>query len=117
MIVKKKPGAYYRLTAHPGDLRKDEAHRMNDVGRFREQHFSFGERFTNEPELKMLEVSEAAVDEFGACRRCGPREVVRFSEEDREPAHCRIGRDPGAVDAPADYQEIVNLVRHASMPP
>ena len=71
-----------------------------------QQHFALGERLGNQPELVVLEIAQAAVDQLGAPLRGGRREVVLLGQQHREAAARGIARDAGAVDAAADDEEI-----------
>ena len=68
---------------------------------------SLGERFAHQPEFVVLEVAQAAVDQLGGGRRSRRSEVIAFDKQRGEAATGGIARDPSAVDAAADYEQVV----------
>ena len=49
-------------------MRQDEAERLDDVRRRAEQDLALGERLVDEAEVVLLEIAQAAMDQFGRCR-------------------------------------------------
>ena len=72
-----------------------------------EQRLALGERLAHETQRAVLEVAQAAVNQLAGGRRGGAGEIAFLDEQDPEPAPGRIARDPGAVDAAADDEEVV----------
>ena len=112
MVVQKQPGAY-----HPGGpqfrhMRHHELERPDDVRRDSEQRLALGQRLGNEPELVVLEIAQPAMNQLrrGAGRMRG--QIVLFAQQHLQPAPGRVARDPDAVDAAADDDQ----VKHAMVP-
>ena len=76
-------------------------------GRLGQQHLALDERLAHQPELEVLEVAQAAVDELGAVRGGRAAEIAHLGEQHREPAAGGVRGDADAVDAAADNDEIV----------
>ena len=87
-------------------VRQHERQRLDDVRRLPEHDLALGERFTDQPELVLLEIAQAAVDELRAPLRRGRRNVSLLDHEHLEPASGRVARDPRTIDSPADDEEI-----------
>ena len=102
MVVEEEPDADHPRRAQVRLVRQHERERLDEVRRDGEQHLALGERFGDQPELVVLEVAQAAVDELGAPLRRGRREVVLLDQQHRQAAARRVARDAGAVDAAAD---------------
>ena len=87
-------------------MRQHEREGLDDVRRDPQHDLALGERLADEPELVVLEVPEAAVDELGAPRRGRGSEIVLLDQEHRQAAPGGVARDPGAVDAAADNEQV-----------
>ncbi len=87
-------------------MRQHEQQRPDDVRRRCEQHLAFLERLAHQVEVEVLEVTQAAVHELGAGRGRVRGEVVLLAEHDLQSASRGIARDPGAVDAATDDEEV-----------
>ena len=87
-------------------MRQHERQRLDDVRRLPQHHLALGERLADQPELVVLEVAQAAVDQLGAPLRRGRGEVVLLDQQHLEPAAGGVARDARAVDAGADDEEI-----------
>ena len=99
-------------------VRQHERQRRDDVRRDRQQHFAFGERLGDQPELVVLEVAQPAMDQLGALRRSGRGEIVLFGQQHGKAAARGVARDAGAVDAAADDEEVEDgRHEHASLGP
>ena len=94
-------------------MRQHEGERLDEMRRDAQHHLALGERFGDETKLVVLEVAQSAVDELGAPLRRRGREVVLLDEEHRQAAARGVAGDPGAVDAAADDEEIVDDWLHA----
>ena len=90
-------------------VRQHELERRDEVRRDPEQHLALGQRLGDEPELELLEVAQAAVDQLGARRRGRPAEIALLGEQHPQAAPGGVARDPDAVDAAADDDEIVRI--------
>jgi len=102
MIVKKEAGPYHPARPQLRHVRHDEARRADEVGRDLEQNLALGESFRNQPELILLKIAQAAVDQLAASGAGMRAEVVFLHQQDGEPAPGSVAGDAGAVDAAAD---------------
>jgi hypothetical protein len=94
-------------------VRHHEAQRPHDVRRGAQQGLAFLQCFAHEPELAVLEVAQAAVNQLGTRRRCMRREVVLFAKQHGQSAAGRVARDARAVDPAAHDEQIVfRALRH-----
>jgi hypothetical protein len=71
-----------------------------------EQPLTFRERLAYQPELVLLEVAQAAVDQLGAGGGGVRGQVVLLDEADAQPASRGVPRDAGTVDAATDDQQV-----------
>ena len=69
------------------------------------------QRLAHEPEVEVLQVAQAAVDELGRARRRPAREVGALDQRDRVPARGGVQRDAGAGDPAADHEHVERLGR------
>ena len=92
-------------------MRQHEGERPDDVRRDVEQHLALGQRLAHEAERAVFEVTQPAVDELARRRRGSAGEIIFLDEQDLEPPPRRIARDPRAVDAAADDEEVVRPIR------
>ena len=60
----------------------------------------------DEPDLALLEVADAAVDQSARARRCAKGQVTGVDDQDPQAAHGRVAGDTGARDAGADDQQV-----------
>jgi hypothetical protein len=88
-------------------VRHHEAGRPDEVSRDPQQHFALRKRFGNEAKLVLLEVSQPAVDQLRGCRGRRAGEIVLLDEQHGETAARGVARDPCAVDAATDHEQIV----------
>ena len=54
----------------------------------------------------MFKIAQAAVNQLAACRGCVRGEIILLDEHHREAPARRVARDPDAVDAASDDQQI-----------
>ena len=78
------------------------------------QRSSFPARLEDESEMPVLEVPHATVYEPRRSTRGSTAEVASLDECYSQPAHCGISRDPGAVDAPTDHEQIERFIGQSS---
>src|SRR5207244_4460130 len=71
-----------------------------------EQQLALAERFTDQADLAVLEVAEPAVDQPSGPARGARAEVGLVQQQDAEAAHGGVARDPAAVDAGADDDQV-----------
>ncbi len=106
VVVQKKARANHPCRAQVIVVRQHEPQRPRQVRRGSEHDFAFAQRFAHQPEVVMLEVTQAAMDQLGAGRRSVRREIVLFAEYDLQAATRCVARDAGAIDTAADDQDI-----------
>src|SRR5206468_11647727 len=102
MIVEEEARAQHPRRTQMWFVRQHERQRLDDVRRLPQHDLALGERFTDQPELVLLEIAQAAVDQLRAPLRRRRREVSLLDQEHLEPASGRVTRDPGAIDSRAD---------------
>ena len=64
MVIEKQPRAQHQRRPTARHLRQHEALRPNNVSGVGEQHLALLQRLAHQTKLEMLEVAQAAVDEF-----------------------------------------------------
>ena len=106
MVVEEETGADHPCRAQVAVVRQHEAQRPDDVRGGRDEDLALAQRLAHEPEVVVLEVAQAAVDELGAAGRGVGREVVLLAQQHREPAAGGIAGDARAVDAAADDEQV-----------
>jgi hypothetical protein len=74
------------------------------VRRGRQQHVALAQGLAHQGELAVLEIAQAAVDEFRAGRGGVLSQVTLLAEDHVQPPPGGVPRDAGAVDAAADDQ-------------
>ena len=109
-VVQEKARADHPRRSQVRLVRQDERKRIDEVRREPEQDLALGQRFAHQPELVVLEIAEAAVDQLGAPRGGMRREVVALDQQHLEPASRGITGDACAVDAAAHDQEVECLL-------
>ena len=115
MVVDEEAEAQEPGRTQAGVMGQDEAQRLDQMGRGAPQHLALDQRLVDEAELVILEIAQAAVDQFGRPRGGAARQIVHLAEMDREPAPGRVAGDAASVDAAADHGEIIDRL-HASLP-
>ena len=58
-----------------------ETHRDRQMRRHFQQHFTFGQRFTDQAEFVVFQVAQATVNQFGAGGRRRAGEIVSFQHQ------------------------------------
>ena len=87
-------------------MRQHEGQRPDDVRGVAKQHLALDQRLADQAELVIFEIAQPAMDQLGAGRGGGAREIVLLDQQDAEAAARGIAGDPGTVDAAADDQQI-----------
>ncbi len=105
VIEQKAEPQHQRRTSRLVD-RQHEAQRPDQMRRRAQQHLALAQRLAHQPELALLQVAQAAMDQLRGCRRGAGRKVVLLDEHDLEAAAGGIARDAGAIDAAADDGEV-----------
>ncbi len=106
VVVEEEAGAQHPRGAQMRLVRQHERQRLDDVRRLPQHDLALGERFADQPELVLLEIAEAAVDQLRAPLRRGRRDVALLDDQHLEAAAGGVARDPCAIDAGADDHEI-----------
>src|SRR5450759_406764 len=97
-------------------MRQNETHWPNNVRRRLEQHFTFDQRFTHKPELVILQVAQAAVNELSRARRRTLGEIAFFAEEDAQAPSRSIAGDARPVHAASNNGNIDrSVILHLSV--
>src|SRR5262245_6192628 len=92
-------------------MREQEAHGTHEVRCQPEQDLTLVERTADQPELVLLEIAKATVDELGGGRRGSARQISLLRQHDGEAAARSIARDATAIDAAADDCDVPHAVR------
>ncbi len=71
-----------------------------------QQNFPFAQCGADQAELPLLEIAQAAMNEFRRRRRGARGEIALLDQDDTKPAAGGVAGDAGAVDTAADYGEI-----------
>ena len=88
----------------------DQRQRAHEVRRQRDHQLALEQRLAHEPEVEVLQVAQAAVDELARAAR-GARGVVGALEQRHAvAARGRVERDAGARDAAADDDDVELLL-------
>ena len=75
-----------------------------------DEALAFGQRLVHEPELALVEVAQAAVDELRAPAAGARREVVALDERGAQAPAGRVERDTRPGDAAADDEHVEVVV-------
>ncbi len=86
--------------------RQHEAHRPADVRHRAQQRLALDQRVADQPELVVLKIAQAAVEELGRGRRGRRRKIVHLRQHHRKPAARGVAGDAAAVDPATDDEEI-----------
>ena len=108
-VVHVEPDPDEQVRPRPLERRHHERQRPDQVRRQLDQQPALEQRLADEPEVEVLEIAQAAVDEFRGAA-AGPRRVVGLlHQRDAEPARGGVERDPGAGDPAADHDHVEAL--------
>ena len=110
-----------RRPERPGDLavhhavvrehRDEERQQVHEVWGVAAEALALVERFVDQPHLTLLEVAQAAMDQFGALRGGAGGEVVAFDERGAQAAGRRVQGDTRTGDPAADDDDVERLGR------
>ena len=89
--------------------RQQELERPHQVRRHLHEQRALVGALEHQPELRVLEVAEAAVHQLRRLGRRARREVGLLDERHLEPAQRRVARDARAGDAAADDEQVERL--------
>ena len=112
MVVEEQSSADHPGRTQVTVVRQDEAQRPDDVRCGRDHDLALTQRLPHQPEVVVLEVAQAAVDQLGTRGRSVRREVVLLAEQHIEATACSIPGDARAVDAAADDEQVEYWWRH-----
>ena len=98
-------------------MRQHEAQRPHDVRRDAPQHLALGQRLAHQPEIVVLEVAQAAVDQLGGARRGAAGEVAHLAQEHGQAAAGSVAGDAAAVDAATDDGQVEDLLSRTCSSP
>jgi hypothetical protein len=113
LVVEQHPGADVEALPDPLGEREHERHRPHEMRRDHvEQQRALAQRLAHEPELLLLEVAEAAVDQLAGARRGAGGEVTRLDERHRQAARGGVERAARARRAAADDEDVERLLPH-----
>jgi hypothetical protein len=93
-------------TVERGD---DQRQRLHEMRGERDVDLPLDQRLAHQPEVEVLQVAQAAVDELGRPRRGADRVVGALHERDRVAPGGGVERDARAGDAPADHEDVERL--------
>src|SRR3712207_9067667 len=74
---------------------------------FRSRQVALVQRLADQPEVELLEVAQAAVEELGRAGGGAAGEVAGLDEGGAQTPGGGVQRHPGAGDAAADYEHLV----------
>jgi len=86
--------------------REDERQRMDEVRSDPAEHGPLVQRLEDEPEVAVLEISQTPVHQPARMRTGAGAEVAPFDQDDAEPTHRGVARDPRADDAAPDDEQV-----------
>ena len=76
------------------------------MGRGGQQNFPLDQGLAHQPELVVLEITQATMHELARARRCAFGEIALFAKQDFQPATSGIARDASPVYSAADDGDI-----------
>ena len=106
VVVKEQANTNHPCRAQVRFVRHDKPQRPENMRRCSQQHFSFRQCLLHQPELVVLQVTQATVDELGAGRRRMRRQVVLFAQHHLLPTAGSITRDASTVNTATHYQQV-----------
>src|SRR3546814_1658817 len=111
VVVEEEAEADHPGRPQPLVVGQNEAQRPDDVRGRAQQHLALDQRLAHQPELVVLEITQAAVDKLGARRGGGAGEVALFAKQHGEAAARRIPGDAGTVRPEEHTSELQSLMR------
>ena len=112
MVIEEQAEPQYPGRTQAFVMRQDKPQRPDDVRRLPEQHFTLNQGFPHQPEFVVLQIAQPAMDELCGGRRCRASKVALLQEQHFQAAAGSVARDGRAVDAAADYRDIVERLCH-----
>src|ERR1700736_6720998 len=97
-------------------VRQNETKRADDVGRDLPEDLALDQRLSDQPELVIFQVSQAAMNQLRRPRRRPAGQIIHFTKKNRITPARRIARDTAAVDAATDDSEVENPIQEP-LPP
>ena len=97
--------------------RDQERQRAHEVRRDLGLDATLRDALEHEPDLAVLEIAQAAVDELARLRRCARGVVALLEQGDLHPAELGITCDAGAGDASADHDDVIGHGGHGTKIP
>ena len=108
-VVHVQPDAGQPVRAGAVEGRHHERERPHEVRGERDVELALEQRLAHQPEIEVLQVAQAAVDELARARG-GPDRVVRaLDQRDRVAARGGVERDAGTRDPAADHEHVERL--------
>jgi len=92
-------------------VRKHEAYWPNQMRREPHQHLAFRQRFAYQTPLPLLQIAQAAVNQFAARHGSRAAEIAAFAQGDANAPAGGIAGQTHPVDSAADHQKIVFAVQ------
>ena len=108
-VVHVQPDAGQPVRAGAVEGGHHERERAHEVRGERDVELALEQRLAHEPEVEVLQVAQAAVDELGGARRGPDRVVGALDQRDRVAARSGVERDARAGDPPAHHQYVERL--------
>ena len=88
-------------------MRQHQPQRVHQVRREVQQKLPLHQAFVHQAKGEMLEIAQSAVDQLGRGRGGRRRQVALLDQQHRKPAAGGVTRDAAAMDAAADYRDVV----------
>jgi len=117
MVVEEQTEAHEPGRPEPRAVRQDEAQRPDEMRRRTQQHLALDQRLADQAEGAVLEIAQAAVDQFGRGRGSRRGEIPLLDQEHGEAPAGGITCDGAAVDPAAHDREIERPRAHFRSPP
>jgi hypothetical protein len=106
MMVEEQAQPDHPDRTHIGVVRQHEAHRRSDMRDHPQQRLALCQRFPDQPELIMLQISQAATDQLGRGGRGRACQITALAEHDLQASPSGIAGNPDAINAAADHEQI-----------
>jgi len=117
MVVKRQSQPDQPSRPHAALMGQDEANRPDDMGGRLEQAFALHQRFAHQPKFEMFEIAQAAMDQLGRSRGGCARQIALLDHQNRQTTAGGIPRDPAAIDAAADDDQVERRTHPAPLSP
>ena len=117
VVVEEQPEPDEPCGAGRIHLRQHEGQRPDDVRGHAEQALALDQRLADQAELVVFEVAQPAMDQLGAGRGCVAGKVFLLDQQHGQAAPGGIAGNPGAVDPPADDEQVIGFrIRYVIAP-